>query len=118
MTTHPTKHVVTVIDPRDFDGDPYQVAERAVAQAKAVARILTDNLDAVNKMARNAELERLLAAGEWDSDELRDKAHGWDESPQGRQFVAINDELSSIIQRLERLEKAVAYNPKSREARR
>lgn len=107
----------TVIDPREFDGDAYQVAQRAVAQAKALTEILIEILDATDKMARNAELERLLAAG-IDSKSLRDQAHAWATSPQGKQFAVLAAEAENIVERLGRLEKAVAYNPKTREARR
>lgn len=118
MTTHPVKQVAIVIDPRDFDGDPYQVAQRAVAQARALATILAENLDAVSKMARNAELERLLAVGGLTADELRVKAHAWDDGPQGRSLTELSESAQTIAKRLAVLEKAVSYNPKSREARR
>jgi hypothetical protein len=108
---------VTIADPREFDGDPYQVAQRAVAQIKGLTMLLAENLDAVDKMARNAELERLLAGG-IDADELREIAAAWPESPQGRKLSNVEGMLGQIVLELSSLEKAVAYNPKSREARR
>jgi hypothetical protein len=108
---------VTITDPREFDGDPYQVASRAVAQIKGLTLLLIENLDAVDKMARNAELERLLSAG-IDADDLREIAAAWPESPQGRKLSKVEELLGQIVLELSGLEKAVAYNPKSREARR
>ena len=108
---------ITITDPREFDGDPYQVATRAVEQLKGILLLAAENLDAVDKMARNAELERLLSM-QVDSQELRDQAHGWPESPQGRRLAGILDRLELSVKDLQGLEKAVGYNPKSREARR
>lgn len=109
---------VTITDPREFDGDPYQVAERAVAQIKGLTLLLIENLDAVDKMARNAELERLLASGSIDTEELRKQALGWPESPQGRKLSIAEERLQAIVNDLTSLERAVAYNPRSRESRR
>lgn len=109
---------ITITDPREFDGDPYQVAERAVAQIKGLMLLVAENLDAVDKMARNAELERLLSAGTNDAEELRRIAAAWPESPQGRTLSRAMERLEASVNELSLLEKAVAYNPKSREARR
>lgn len=109
---------ITITDPRAMDGDPYQVAERAVAQLKGLLLLCAENLDGVAKMARNAELERLLASGSTDTEELRRLALGWPESPQGRSFAGILERLELSVENLASLEKAVAYNPRSREARR
>lgn len=108
---------ITITDPREFDGDPYQVASRAVAQIKGLTLLLAENLDAVDKMARNAELERLLSGG-IEAAELREIAAAWPESPQGRKLSTAAERLNDIVTDLTSLEKAVAYNPKSREARR
>lgn len=108
---------ITITDPREFDGDPYQVAERAVAQLKGLLLLVAENLDAVDKMARNAELERLLSAG-IGGDDLRDIAHAWPESPQGRKLSTILDRLQDSVGDCDSLERAVSYNPKSREAKR
>lgn len=105
---------ITIVDPREFDGDPYQVAERAVAQIKALILLTAENLDAVDKMARNAELERLLSAGTNDAAELRRLALAWPESPQGRKLSNILERLEESYGELNTLERAVAYNPKAR----
>lgn len=88
-----------------------------MAQIKGLILLVAENLDAVDKMARNAELERLLAAG-IDADELRDLAHAWPESPQGRKLAGILERLELSAKDLDGLERAVSYNPRSREARR
>jgi hypothetical protein len=117
VTPTQTKHVVAIVDPRNFDGDAYQVALASVQQAKGLATLLLENLEGVNLMARNAELERLLSL-DLSTEELRDRAHEWPSSPQGRKLAAIQAEVENTIDRLASLEKAVAYNPLSREAQR
>lgn len=112
MNIRPTKTVV-VTDPREFDGDAYQVASRAIQQACALAGILKSALEPANLMARNAELERLMAIGT-QGDDLRAAANGWPDSAQGRQFTQMDEALCEIQARLIRLEKAVAYDPKAR----
>lgn len=104
--THQPK-TFTIADPRTFDGDPFEVAERACLQSAAVAGILADSLDGTRLMVRNAELERqLLTEGECD-------APGFDEAPQGRRLNALIEEAKAAQKRLETLAKAAAYNPKN-----
>jgi len=97
----------TVADPRTFDGDPYEVAERAVRQAEAVSRVLLQVLHGARIMARNAQLERELhETGECD-------AVAYDESAQGRAFAAIKADIEESQRRLGVLAKAAGYNPKT-----
>lgn len=93
-------------DPRYFDGDPYEVAERAVKQAAAVARILSDCLEGAELMARNAEMERNLV----DSDDP--KASEWETSPQGERFKSMAGQVTDMRNTLNILQRAVAFNPK------
>jgi hypothetical protein len=116
IITPETEKTFTVTDPREFDGDPYQVAERAVKQLRGIFAVADHNLTAVDLMVRNAELERLLATGV-DGDELREKANGWPESPQGRKLAAIQQDVVKALDALASLEKAAAYNPKARSSR-
>jgi hypothetical protein len=99
-----------VQDPREFDGDPYQVAERAIRQLRGVLEVAETLVDPTNLMLRNAELERQLALG----NKLVNPAAEWPESPQGRAFAKIADEVTLCRARLQSLEKAAAYNPKAR----
>lgn len=104
--THQPKQF-TIADPRTFDGDPFEVAERATLQSAAVAGILRDSLDGTRIMVRNAELERQLLAGV-DCD-----APGFDTSPQGRKLARLLDEAEAAVKTLETLAKAAAYNPRN-----
>lgn len=104
---------LVIADPRSYDGDPYQVAERAVQQLRGIVLTFQEVLDPTRLMARNAELERLLAT-KTEQDELREKAHAWDEGPQGRQFQELSDQIAGIDKKLAVLERAVAYNPNAR----
>lgn len=106
MTTIAQKFVVT--DPRTFDGDPYEVAHRAVRQAEAVAAILLSCIDGARLMARNAQLERELAlTGSCD-------APAYDESAEGRRFATIREAIEECERKLKPLAVAVSYNPKER----
>lgn len=107
---------ITVTDPREFEGDPYQVAQRAIQQAAALAALLHENLYAVDLMARNAELERHLSASV-DAASLRATANAWPESPQGRRIAQIRADILAAEERLRGMEKAAAYNPTARSSR-
>lgn len=89
-----------------------------MAQLKGLLLLCAENLDGVDKMARNAELERLLSDGSTDTEALRDQALAWGESPQGRRLAGILERLELSVNDLASLEKAVSYDPRSREARR
>lgn len=105
-----TKHepfTFTVIDPRDLDGDPYEVAERAVLQAAALARLLLISTQTAHLMARNAELERQLRAdGSCD-------AEAYDTSPQGLKFARVYEATKDSEKALKALALAAGYNPNS-----
>lgn len=88
-------------DPRSFDGDPYQVAERAVQQAQALVTLAAQAVTDAEIMARNAELERDIDAV-------------WDESPQDKRYGDIMDDLERSHTTLGRLAQAAAFNPKAR----
>lgn len=96
-----------VADPRYFDGDSFQVAERACLQAAAVARILGVALDGARLMARNAEMERKILDGD-DPD-----AVGFDSSPQGRKLAALKKNAEASEHALKIIAKAAGYNPKA-----
>ncbi len=97
----------TVADPRTFEGDPYEVAERAVRQAAAVAAVLAHLLDATEKMARNAEMERAFANHE------QPKGSEWPNTPQGIRFAAVSDCVDSVQKSLGVLAVAAGFNPKA-----
>lgn len=102
-----TIQTFTIADPRTFDGDPFEVAERAVRQSEAVARILTQTIDGSRLMARNAQLEReLLATGECD-------APAYEQSAEGRRFTALKESIQEVERQLGILARAAGFNPKS-----
>ncbi len=103
--TNPTQQF-TVADPTTFDGDPFEVAERALRQASAVAGILEGMLSGARSMARNAEMERqLLATGECD-------AAAFEDSAQARKFDQVTNDAAAIKARLSALAMAAGYNPR------
>lgn len=103
--THEPK-TFTVVDPRSFDGDPFEVAERAAKQAEAVARVLSGTIETANIMARNAQMERNLI----DGDDAA--ASEWDESLHGKRFAAQAEAAREIEKQLGILGKGAGFNPK------
>lgn len=99
---------VTITNPADYDGDPFDVAVRAVAQAGALTGITREALESARLMARNAELEReLLLTGECD-------AVAWEDSGEGKKYRVLIQYLTGIQQQLGILEKAAGFNPKAK----
>lgn len=104
--TKPTQ-TFTIADPRTFEGDPYEVAERAARQAGALARLLGQTIDSARIMARNAQMERDLAlTGECD-------APGYDESAEGRRFADVRKLATDAEKNLAVLARAARFNPKA-----
>lgn len=108
----PPKNLV-VLDPRTFDGDPYQVAVRSIQQLIALLDVLGENLDTSALMVRNADLEKELALG----NKLGDAGKLWHDSPLGRQLLIISKQLEDSKRRLGSIEKAVGFDPKARSSR-
>ena len=93
-------------DPRTFDGDPFEVAQRAAIQAEAVAQILTKCVADAALMARNAQAERdLLRTGGCDM-------AGYADTAEGRRFASIHERITSAQSDLSILARAVGFNPK------
>lgn len=97
----------TLTDPRDFDGSPYQAAERAVQQAGALALLLAEAIEDAGILARNAEMERTFSTDAV----LRDVAAGWLDSPQGRRYSDLVERTDKITRDLALLRRAAAYDP-------
>ena len=94
----------TVANPKDFDGNPFEVAERAVAQLEGLASILAEALPPAELMARNAEMTRRLDAGE------EPEGDRWAETPQGGYWRAVREELDRIQYRLRVLKRSAGYD--------
>jgi hypothetical protein len=76
----------TVADPTTFDGDPFEVAERALRQAGAVAFVLSEAIEDARGMVANAEMERqIYANGEANIE-------AFDNGPQARKLTALATE--------------------------
>lgn len=96
----------TIADPRTFDGDPFEVAERAALQAAGLARLLAQMVEGASLMARNAELERQLqASGECDPSE-------WEDHIQRKRMRAIQEAAEDAERTLNVLSRAAGYNPR------
>lgn len=106
MTQDTQKFVVA--DPRGFDGDPYEVAERTFKQAEAIAVILDKCLSDARVMARNAEMSRQLDIGEAaDAAEFEDTALA-------QQIDKNRDSVQRVSKALAILGKAASFNPKAK----
>lgn len=108
MTENQTQTTIVYTDPHYFDGDPYQVAEKAARQAGKLALLLDRALADADNLARNAALERCK-----DEPEMVATAAEWDESAHARQFAWARGEAQKIVRRLAVLSKAVSFNPKN-----
>lgn len=91
-----------VADPRTFDGNPYEVADRAVVQTAGVVALASETAADARVMARNAELER---------QETPD-AVSWDESAEGKRWGNVLRLLEAIQKDLEVLRTVASYDPK------
>lgn len=91
-----------VADPRTFDGNPFEVADRAVAQTEAVVALAAETAIDARVMARNAELER----------QDDPNAVGWDEGAEGRRWATVLQLLDSAQSNLVILRRVASYNPK------
>lgn len=101
----PTQSFV-IADPRTFDGNPYEVAQRAAEQAAALARLLAYATEVARLMARNAQLEReLVATGSCD-------APAYDRSVEGQRFVRVKYAALEAEKNLKVLALAAGFDPK------
>ncbi len=96
----------TAIDPRSFDGDCFEVAEKALRQSAAIARVLAGSLHGARSMALNAELERQLQATD-DCD-----VSAFEDSAQARRIDAAKKEAEAMEKSLNALAAAAGYNPR------
>ena len=103
--THNTQ-TFTLVDPRTFDGDPYEVAERACQQAEAIVRLASKAAEDAGVMARNAELSRQEDTGG------AIDATAWEDSVHGRKFAGAHRDLKQVERSLGTLATAAGYNPK------
>ncbi len=96
----------TVADPALFDGDPFEVAQRAVEQASAVAAIFRGTLEGAFPMLRSAEMERqIYATGKAD-------AEAFDQQAQAKIIGAMVRDVAEAERRLSLLAKAAGFNPR------
>lgn len=98
--------LIAVADPRTFDGDPFEVAARASQQAESLAKLLAHTIEGATLMARNAEMERNLQAGD------EPGAAGWDGSAQGKKFARAVLQARDLELTLRALSIAAGYNPR------
>lgn len=96
----------TVTAANEMDGDCFEVAERAVRQAGAIARVLALVLAEAQSMTLNAEMHRqLLATGECDVDAANGAASE-------RKIQALTTLAVQLEKQLEGIARAAGYNPK------
>lgn len=106
ITTNSQYQTFTITDPRHYDGDPFEVAERAARQAEAMAAVLDKCLRDARVMARNAQAERdLLTTGECDMP-------GYEDTAEARRFDSLLDRVSGVQKDLQILSRAVSFNPR------
>lgn len=94
------------VDAREFDGNPYEVAEQAIAMVDGILQIAEKAVEVADLMARNAEMERNLV--------LKKPAAGdeWPNTPQGVLWAGQARDLTEIRRKMVALRAAAAYDPK------
>ena len=99
---------IKVADPREFEGDPYEVAERAVAQLSGLADVLRTHLDTVEMLVLNAYMER-----QNDTKNPIDAA-AWYDTAEYRNWQNVIAAADTLEHKLQAAQGAAAYNPKRR----
>lgn len=102
----PEKTVV-VTDPRSYDGDPFAVADRAIAQCIGLNTLSKQAVEDAILMARNAEMERQCLAG------IEPDAELWLNTVQGRRWHYLWQVLAEQGSTFKALQRAAAYDPKN-----
>jgi hypothetical protein len=101
-------YTLVVTNPTEYDGDPYEVAERAVGQSLGVARSYLATLESARLMARNAELERqLVRDGSCD-------AVAWEDGAEGKRYAKLIEQTAAHVRTLALLERVAGFNPKAK----
>lgn len=99
--THITKQFV-VADPRTFDGNCFEVADRAIAQTEALVALAAETAGDARIMARNSELER----------QPEPDAIAWDTTAEARRWDNVAQLLTAVLTDLKVLRRVASYNPK------
>ena len=95
-----------VAPPNSFDGTVFEVADRSVKQAGAVAGVLRESLTGALPMIANAEMERqLYASGEADY-------KAFEGSALGKQFAVLIAQAEAIERKCAVLARAASFDPK------
>lgn len=99
---------LVVVDPRTFDGNCFQVAERAALQAQAIIDIAIQSIADAEVMARNAYMERNLLAGN-DPD-----AAGWEATTEAQHWKLRAEAARDLSKRLGYLAMSAGFDPKAK----
>lgn len=103
---HDPKHF-TILDPRSFDGDCFDVSERAVGQTASLLDLTIESIEGARLFARNAELERQLYRKE-DPD-----ATGWPDTAEGKRWARLEAVLEQAAAELQVLQRVASFNPRN-----
>jgi hypothetical protein len=102
------KQTLTIIDPTEMDGNPYEVAGRSLRQVQGLLEYAESALDSSLPMVRNAWMSRNLV----DTEEPGTPEE-WDKSPINLRIEALALEISKLIKSFEYVIKAAEYDPKN-----
>lgn len=96
----------TYTDPRLFDGNPYEVAEKATNQALSALRLAGRAMADAKVLVRNSYLQRQI-----DTSEDGGISTPFDKSGEGRAWESLLANRRDIERRLPNLAKAAGYDP-------
>lgn len=103
MAYETRKYVIA--DPRNFEGNPYEAAAKAMAQIEALIEQIQNLLPTTRIIVRNAELERQMISGE-------PNPTAWERGPQGRKLDYLASELSAAQAAAHSLKAAAGFDPR------
>lgn len=93
-------------DPRQLDGDPFQVASAAGGQALTALEVSAKGVDDLYVMSRGAHMERQLQRGE------EPDGVGFATEPLGKRITSAQELLAGLIVTIRGLTRAASYNPR------
>lgn len=94
------------LDPRELDGDPFQVASAACQQAENALSLAEKSVDDAYIMARGAHMERQLQSGE------EPDGVGFADDPLGARIISIRDLIEQMGNAVKNVAVAASYNPR------
>ena len=103
-----TTQIFAVSDPKEFDGNPNEVAGRACQQASGVARVLAKAIKDAEPMVQNSQLTRNLQETPKDA-----RAAEWSSTLLAQKLRAAAELAEDLERTMAQLAQAASFDPKA-----